>query len=75
MKITYDKEVDAMYLYFKKGKIKKTIRIGKYFIADLDKGGEVLGLEILVASRKISGKKTPYIIVGNKSLKLPAFSI
>jgi len=73
MRITYDKTVDALYIHFKKGKVKKTIEIGGSFMADVDKKGDILGLEVLDASKKIGGdKKSPSVIVGNKSLRLPA---
>ncbi|MDD5050218.1 MAG: DUF2283 domain-containing protein [Candidatus Pacebacteria bacterium] len=53
MKITYDKLADAMYIYFRKGKIKKTVEMNRNFIADMDTKGNVLGLEILNASSQL----------------------
>ena len=75
MKITYDKDVDAMYIYLKKGKIAKTLSIeeGNVF-ADVDKKGGIIGLEILDASRRVSDlKRKTEIIIGKKSVALPAF--
>lgn len=46
MKITYDKKVDAMYIKLRKGRYDHT------------KKGEVLGLEILDASKNV-GKVKP----------------
>lgn len=49
------------------------MEIGDYFFADLDKRGNILGMEVLDASRKIGGdKKFPSVIVGRKSLRIPA---
>ena len=75
MKITYDKEVDALYIYFKKGKINKTMEIGDYFFADLDKSGNILGMEVLNASKKTGGdRKSPSVILGKRSLRIPALT-
>ncbi len=62
MKITYDKEVDAMYLYFQFGKkVARTVELADLLTADLDARGKVIGIEVLCASkqfgRKSSGKK------------------
>lgn len=54
MHITYDKKADAMYLYFQKGKkVAKTVELADLLIADLDKQGKVIGVEILCASRQV----------------------
>lgn len=72
MKITYDKEVDAMYVYFRKGRISKTLEIGANFLADLDSRGNILGMEILNASKYISERREkPRISIGSKSFSLP----
>lgn len=57
MKVTYDKKVDAMYIYLtsKRKKITETKEIGTEWIADYA-GKELVGLEILNAS-KILGPK------------------
>lgn len=54
MHITYDKKADAMYLYFQKGKkIARTVELADLLIADLDKLGKVIGIEVLCASRQL----------------------
>ncbi len=54
MKITYDKKADAMYIYFQKGKkVARTIELADLLIADLDKLGKVIGIEVLCASRQL----------------------
>src|SRR3989344_1259752 len=76
MKITYDQQADAMYIYFKKGKIYDTNEIGAGFIVDQDKNGDVLGLEILNASRNLKMlKKKPQITLGNRSILLPNLAL
>ena len=62
MKITYDKEADAMYLYFQSGKkVARTVELADLPIADLDTRGKVVGIEVLCASRQLgkraSGKR------------------
>ena len=60
MKLEYDKEVDAAYIYIehpiKEGAVKKTIELNEDIILDFDNKGKLLGVEILNAS-KIMNKK------------------
>jgi len=60
MKLEYDKEVDAAYIYLeatiKDGEVKKTIELNENIILDFDEKGKLLGVEILDAS-KILNKK------------------
>lgn len=57
MEITYDKKADAMYLYFRKGaKIARTVELADVLMADLDKHGKVIGVEVLCASHQFSAK-------------------
>jgi len=56
MKITYDSEADAAYIYFKeilKGEVVQTISLNESINIDLDKGGKTLGIEILGASKNL----------------------
>jgi uncharacterized protein YuzE len=57
MKIRYDKEVDAAYIYLKKirkGEVAKAISLNENIIVDLDKKGRFLGVEILNASKSLA---------------------
>jgi len=60
MKISYDKEADAAYIYveypIKKGEAKKTIELNENIILDFNEKGKLLGVEILNAT-KILNKK------------------
>ena len=60
MKITYDKEADAAYIYLefpvKDGAAKKTVKFNDNIILDFDKKGKLLGIEILDASRVMNKK-------------------
>lgn len=65
MKINYDKIADAAYISIKKGSINKTVKLGKFLHADLDKKGKVLGIEILNASLKFSKSEkvsSPFVV-------------
>jgi len=55
MKLEYDKDVDAAYIYIehpiKDGLVKKTIELNENIILDFDNKGKLLGVEILNASK------------------------
>ena len=61
MKLEYDKEADAAYIYLeypiKKGQAKNTIELNENIMLDFDSKGKLLGVEILNAS-KVLNKKT-----------------
>jgi len=51
LKVTYDTEVDAKYVSVKDGKIKETKIINDWLFFDCDDKGDVIGIEILDASK------------------------
>ncbi|MGB8816055.1 MAG: DUF2283 domain-containing protein [Minisyncoccia bacterium] len=77
MKIQYDKIADAMYVYlgFKK-KIAKTIEINDRLLVDVDKKGNVIGIEMLNVSaqsgmaniKKIAKEGIPFNIIVNSAI-------
>lgn len=60
MKLEYDKEVDAAYVYLvypiKDGEAKKTIKLNENIIIDFNDRGEMIGIEVLNASKLLSKK-------------------
>jgi len=58
MKLEYDKEVDAAYIYIdeevKNKKAKKTIELDDNIIIDFDNKGKLIGVEILDASKVLN---------------------
>ncbi|MFH0836578.1 MAG: DUF2283 domain-containing protein [Candidatus Aenigmatarchaeota archaeon] len=54
MKVTYDKEADAAYIYLKdrieKGEVKSTVSMNENIILDFDSDKKLIGIEILSAS-------------------------
>jgi uncharacterized protein YuzE len=69
MKITYDKIADALYIYLRKGKVAKTKKVTSRFLIDVDKRGNVLGIEILDVSRQIPKKE-----IGRISTEMPVYT-
>ncbi len=54
MKITFDREADAVYIEFSDGEFSSNKKIDDNTIIDLDKSENILGIEILNASKRIS---------------------
>ena len=55
MILTYDKKADAMYIYFQKGKkVARTVELADLLIADLDRKGKVIGVEVLAVSSQFT---------------------
>jgi uncharacterized protein YuzE len=53
MKISYDKTVDAKYVTIKSGKVSITKPLNEWLFLDLNVKGQVLGVEILDASKNV----------------------
>ena len=53
MKITYDKEADAMYIKFSNASFSKNQLIDRQTILNLDADGQIIGIEILEVSKRI----------------------
>jgi len=74
MKISYDKEADALNIVLKTGPVDKTVEISPEIFLDLDKKGNPLYIEIIGASEKTGKKDFGKIMIGKKLIGLPAFS-
>ena len=57
MKIRYDKKTDSAYIALKKGLYSHSKKITDEILVDVDKKGGTIGIEILEASKTISGFK------------------
>ncbi len=55
MKITYDPEVDALYIRFRETTV-TTKHIGEGLAADYDANGLLTGIEILDAAKRLGGR-------------------
>lgn len=65
MDISYDKEADAMYIAFRKGEFAKNRKIDDYTIIDLDRKGNILGIEMLEVSKRIPPESLAQVNVKN----------
>jgi len=65
MKITFDKEADAVYIELGNGKFAKNKKIDDETIMDLDENGKILGIELLNVSKRMSKEFLSNIIVKN----------
>lgn len=65
MKITYDKEADAIYIKLTNEKFSKTKIIDKNTILNLDEKGNVIGIELLFVSTHIPKNLLSNISVEN----------
>ncbi len=68
MEIEYDKDVDALYIRLREGSLGKNLKIDDRTILDLDKKGEILGIEILDASRRLSAESLSRVKTKNLPL-------
>ena len=69
MRIKYDKRADAMYIYIRKGKIAKTVKVNSRLFVDVDKKNNLLGIEILGVSQQIPKKE-----IGKISTEMPVYA-
>jgi uncharacterized protein YuzE len=58
MKITYDPEVDVMRIIFNNSPIEESDEQKPGFIVDYDQDGNVVGLEILDASKRMDNPRS-----------------
>lgn len=65
MKIEYDKEADAVYIEFSEGEFAKNKMIDNDTIIDLDENDNVLGIEIINVSKRLSKDFISNIVVSN----------
>ena len=65
MEISYDKEADAIYIEFQQGEFAKNKKIDEGTIIDLDKEGNILGIEILDVSKRIPPESLSQVNVKN----------
>lgn len=55
MKTTYDPDADAVYVKLKEGEVEKTIPVDENVMLDLNKTGDILGIEILFVKGRNPG--------------------
>ena len=70
MKITYDKEVDALNVSIRPGTISKTVEVAPEVMMDIDKKGRILNLEILGAREKVGARNFNTVNIGGVSVPM-----
>ena len=65
MKVTYDPEVDVMRIVFSSAPIEESDEEKPGVILDFDKDGNVVGMEILDASKRMENPRTVEYAVAN----------
>jgi len=61
MKINYDPQANALYIYLRKGNIDESDEVAPGVIIDYDDNGQPLGIEFLDAAKLFGGKKELHI--------------
>ena len=65
MKITYDPEVDVLHIIFSEVAIEESDEEKPGIILDYDKGNNIVGMEILDASKRMENPRSlEYVVVG-----------
>lgn len=77
MRVTYDEEADALYLYLSQRKVAKTVPVSGRVNVDLDREGNLRGLEVLFASKALRHADFSHVRmqlprIGEIDIKLPA---
>jgi len=54
VKIEYSKAADAIYVYFKEDFVERSKEIEDGIVIDFDKNGQLVGIEVLDASKRFS---------------------
>jgi len=67
VKISYDPQVDALYISFKKGPVQvTTVRLSEDIAVDFGPGEQMVGIEILDASQHLGLEgKQPKVVLEN----------
>jgi len=69
MKIEYSKDIDALYIKLREGRVADTVDIEEGVTVDLDKNHHIIGIEILDASEKLELSNLVNITIENLPLE------
>jgi uncharacterized protein YuzE len=58
VKVTYDKETDALSIILRRGKVAESDEAQPGLILDFDKAGRLLAIELLDASEQVHGPQS-----------------
>lgn len=65
MKIEYDKKADAIYIQFKEEYVDNNVDVAEGISVDLDKDKNLIGIEILDASKRFSLENLSKVTIEN----------
>jgi uncharacterized protein YuzE len=73
MKISYDPEIDALYIRLREGKHEcRSVRLSEEVALNIGAGEKLIGIEILDAKSVLGPAKTPAVMLeGLKSVSAP----
>ena len=72
MRITFDPEADAVYIEIKSGNFAKTETLDNYeTMLDIDKGGSVMGIELLNVSHRFPASFVDQLKSGKRPNSIP----
>ena len=64
MKISYDSEIDALYIRFVEGKHEcRTVRLNEEVALNIGEGEKLVGIEILDAKQVLGSGKVPAVVL------------
>ncbi len=70
MQISFDPQVDALYIQFQKtGKVKETLKLKDGLVVDMGANGKIFGIELLDASHRIPAGELTHV-----DIQLPALA-
>ncbi len=71
MKVTYDADADILQITFMPCPIEETTQIAPGFVLDYDEDGQVVGIELRKASKRVDDPYAMTYAVGRASFEKP----
>lgn len=71
MKVTYDADADILQITFIARPVEETTQIAPGFVLDYDEDGQVVGIELRKASKRVDDPYTITYAVGKASFEKP----
>lgn len=72
MKITYDREADALYIQLREVEVRDSLDVEEGVTVDLDRDGHTIGIEILDASKRLTPEELTNVSFENLLLAASA---
>lgn len=71
MKVIYDPDKDILQISFSEATVEETTKIAPELVLDYDKDGDLIGLEIRKASKKVENPYAIAYVVGEANVDKP----